>query len=178
MATIITTLIFLISVGSREFIEYARCVRRVLGGGIPQMGVLAAPGLVALEDVIPKLGEDHRRTKEIAQAIYDMESPYVTVKIDDIQTNICMMYFLQPEKYTANDFLERLQQINEKEKAAGIVDASGKGVIVNVSCKDEKKCIRFVLYHHINDELTDLTIKKFKYCIEELNHMKFPLSRG
>lgn len=142
------------------------------------MGILAAPGLVALEDIIPKLGDDHRHTREIAQAIYDLKSPYVTVHLDDIQTNICMMYFLQPEKYTAMDFLERLQQINEKELAAGVVDAAGKGVIVNVSAKDPKKCIRFVLYYHINDELTALTIKKFKYCIEELNHMNFPLTRG
>lgn len=142
------------------------------------MGILAAPGLVALEDIVPKLGDDHRRTREIAQAIHEMQSPFVTVDIDDIQTNICMMHFLQPEKYTAKDFLERLQQINEKELSAGAVDASGKGIIVNVSAKDEKKCIRFVIYHHINDESTQLTINKFKYCIEELNHINFPLSRG
>lgn len=70
-----------ILVGSRDFIEYARCMRRVLGGGIPQMGILAAPGLIALNDIVPKLGNDHRRTKQIAQAIYDMQSPYVTVDI-------------------------------------------------------------------------------------------------
>lgn len=77
-----------------------------------------------------------------------------------------MIRFLQPDKCSAKDFLQRLQKISNKELATGITDKFGNGIIVNVSAKDELTCIRFIVYYHINDELTNLTIKKFKYCIE------------
>lgn len=157
-----------IIVGSSEFIEYARCMRKGLGGGMRQVGILAAAGLIALEDIVPKLGNDHYHTKQIAQAIFDMKSPYVTVDIDNVQTNICMIQLLQPEKYSATYFMERLQHITSKELSAGITDKSGNGIIVKVCARDEWYCIRYVMYHHINDELTALAIKKITFCIEEL----------
>lgn len=157
-----------ILVGSMEFIEYARCMRKGLGGGMRQVGILAAAGLIALEDIVPKLGNDHYHTKQIAQAIFDMKSPYVTVDIDNVQTNICMIQLLQPEKYSATYFMERLQHITSKELSAGITDKSGNGIIVKVCARDEWYCIRYVMYHHINDELTALAIKKITFCIEEL----------
>lgn len=159
-----------ILVGSRDFIEYARCMRRVLGGGVPQLGIVAAAGLVALEDILPRLGDDHRHTKQIAQAIYDMESPYVTVDIDRVQTNICFINFPYPEKYSAQYFLERLLQINNQELSAGITDDNGIGIVIKSLAPDEQRCLRIVLYHHIDDELTQLVIKKIQYCIEELSY--------
>lgn len=45
----------------------ARRLRKVLGGGMRQCGVLAAAGLVALETIVPRLNEDHQRTKRIAE---------------------------------------------------------------------------------------------------------------
>lgn len=155
-------------VGSKDFIQYARCMRKGLGGGMRQVGILAAAGLVALEDIVPKLGNDHRRTKRIAQAIYDLKSPYVTVDINNVQTNICMIHLSQSEKYSATYLEKRLQQIDDKEISAGITDKNGNGIIVKVCARNEWNCIRYVLYHHINDELTELAIKKIIYCIEEL----------
>lgn len=157
-----------ILVGSSEFIEYARCMRKGLGGGMRQVGVLAAAGLVALEDILPKLGNDHRHTKQIAQAIFDLKSPFVTVDIENVQTNICMIHLLQPEKYSAVYLLERLQKITNEELSAGVTDNSGNGIIVKVCARDEWNCIRYVMYHHINDEFTELAIKKIKYVIGEM----------
>lgn len=155
-------------IGSNDFIKRARRTRMALGGGMSKVGVVAAAGLVALEDIVPKLGGDHRHTRQIAKAIYDLQSPYVTVDIDVVETNIGLIHFLQPKKYPAKYFVQRLQEINNKEIAAGIVDKYGNGIIVNVFAKDERNSIRYVLYHHINDEITDLIIKKIVYCINEL----------
>jgi threonine aldolase len=54
---------------SREKIEEARRVRKQLGGGMRQVGVLAAAGLVALETMIPRLGDDHAHAALIASAL-------------------------------------------------------------------------------------------------------------
>jgi threonine aldolase len=54
---------------SREKIEEARRVRKQLGGGMRQVGVLAAAGLVGLETMIPRLGHDHAHAALIARAL-------------------------------------------------------------------------------------------------------------
>ncbi|XP_055306445.1 uncharacterized protein LOC129570757 [Sitodiplosis mosellana] len=155
--------------GSKDFIRQARRIRKALGGGMRQVGVLAAAGLVALREVVPKLGDDHRHTKQIAQAIYDSKSPFITVEINKVQTNICMIHLLKSEKYSAKYFVERLQKITPEELSEGITDKSGNGVVIKVCARDEWNCIRYVVYHHIDDESTELAIKKIKYCIAELN---------
>lgn len=157
-----------ILIGSKEFIDQARYLRKGLGGGMRQVGILAAAGLVALDDIVPKLGNDHRHARQIAKAIYDLKSPFVTIEIDNVQTNICMIHLLQPNKHSAKDFLERLKQVTNKELSAGVTDKNGNGIILRACARDEWNCIRYVTYHHINDEITELAIKKFKFCIEEL----------
>jgi threonine aldolase len=58
--------------GSAEFIEKARRVRKMLGGGMRQAGVLAAAGLYALEHHIRRLAEDHANATRLAQGIADI----------------------------------------------------------------------------------------------------------
>ncbi len=55
--------------GSREFIEKALRIRKQLGGGMRQAGVLAAAGIVALEQMVDRLPEDHRLAKALAQGL-------------------------------------------------------------------------------------------------------------
>ncbi len=52
--------------GSREFIRKARRIRKQLGGGMRQAGILAAAGIVALDKMVDRLGEDHQRAKSLA----------------------------------------------------------------------------------------------------------------
>jgi threonine aldolase len=54
---------------SRKRIETARRVRKLLGGGMRQAGVLAAAGLVALEESLPRLAEDHSRARRLGEAL-------------------------------------------------------------------------------------------------------------
>jgi threonine aldolase len=64
-------------VGSREFIGRARRARKMVGGGMRQAGVLAAPGLVALADgpagMIDRLADDHANARRLAEALADMD---------------------------------------------------------------------------------------------------------
>lgn len=55
--------------GSEEFIYRARRIRKQLGGGMRQAGVLAAAGMVALEKMTGRLGEDHRRARRLAEGL-------------------------------------------------------------------------------------------------------------
>ncbi len=71
-------------VGSREFIESARRVRKMLGGGMRQVGILAAAGLYALEHHRERLQEDHENAQILAQALQEIEE----VSLEPVETNI------------------------------------------------------------------------------------------
>ena len=63
-------------VGSREFVDRARRARKLLGGGMRQVGVIAAPGLIALRDgpagMIERLADDHANARRLAEALTEM----------------------------------------------------------------------------------------------------------
>jgi threonine aldolase len=75
--------------GEREFIHRARRIRKQLGGGMRQAGILAAAGLVALEKMVDRLPEDHRRARELARRLGEI--PLVTVEDPNPPSN--MVYF-------------------------------------------------------------------------------------
>lgn len=72
--------------GSREFIERAHRLRKQLGGGMRQAGVLAAAGIVALETIAPRLGEDHARARQLASRL--AEVPGLELVFGPPQTNM------------------------------------------------------------------------------------------
>ncbi len=76
-------------VGSRKFIEEARLVRKMLGGGMRQAGVLAAAGLVALEESPERLHIDHENTKFLAQGL--AEIPGIKIDLAKVVTNILFL---------------------------------------------------------------------------------------
>jgi threonine aldolase len=73
-------------VGSRTFIEEGRKVRKLLGGGMRQVGVLAAAGLVAIEEMVLRLEEDHALAKFLAAGLAALRG--VKVDLSLVQTNI------------------------------------------------------------------------------------------
>jgi threonine aldolase len=73
-------------VGSRQFIERARATRKMLGGGMRQVGVLAAAGLIALEQTPPRLVEDHANARLLAQGLATI--PGIKINPESVQTNI------------------------------------------------------------------------------------------
>jgi threonine aldolase len=85
-------------VGSQEFIGRARRVRKVVGGGMRQVGVLAAPGLVALGDgpdgMIGRLAEDHANARLLAQGLADLDG-ITDLDPDRVTTNY-IVFSVQP----------------------------------------------------------------------------------
>ncbi len=76
-------------VGSKEFIEDARLVRKMLGGGMRQAGVLAAAGLVALEESPRRLHIDHENAKFLAHGL--AEIPGIAIKPEKVVSNILFL---------------------------------------------------------------------------------------
>jgi len=80
--------------GSRDFVTRARRVRKMLGGGMRQVGVLAAAGLVALESMVDRLAEDHANARRLAQGLVRL--PGVRLDLGKVQTNIVIFHVDRP----------------------------------------------------------------------------------
>ena len=79
-------------VGSQDFIHRARRWRKMLGAGMRQVGIVAAAGIYALDNMIQRLQEDHQNAKKLAQGLAEL--PGITVNPQDVHTNI--IYFQIP----------------------------------------------------------------------------------
>ena len=73
-------------VGSHDFIKRARTVRKMLGGGMRQAGILAAAGLIALEEMPKRLAEDHANARILAENLAELRQ--VDIDLSTVQTNI------------------------------------------------------------------------------------------
>jgi threonine aldolase len=93
--------------GTVKMMEAGRYVRKMLGGGMRQVGVIAACGIVALETMIDRLSDDHRRAKRLARALADM--PGVTIDPDGIETNI-VIFGLKHARLSAEGLVSSLWQ--------------------------------------------------------------------
>lgn len=74
--------------GSAEFIKRARRWRRLLGGGMRQVGVIAAAGIVAVQTMVPRLAEDHENARRLAQGLANI--PGIDIDLERVQTNIVL----------------------------------------------------------------------------------------
>ena len=93
--------------GSRTFIAEVRRNRKILGGGMRQAGVIAAAGIVALEQMVDRLTEDQANASRLAAGI--AEIPGLSIDLARTQTNI--IYFdLESDRLAAGEFLSRLDK--------------------------------------------------------------------
>ena len=104
--------------GSAEFIARARRARKVLGGGMRQAGVLAAAGVVALNEMVERLADDHANARRLAEGIADL--PGVEVDLDSVQTNI-LIFELDHPRFTPPQFEAAL-----REQGVGVLAIGGK----------------------------------------------------
>jgi threonine aldolase len=114
--------------GSAELMDKARIYRKALGGGMRQVGVLAAAGLIALEQMPARLHEDHANARLLAETLSHIEG--VAIDLDTVETNIVI--FRLTGKLTAAELVTRL-------KARGIL-ASAVG----------SDAVRLVTHHDVN----------------------------
>ena len=73
-------------VGSKDFIDRARKIRRALGGTMRQAGIMAAPGLVALRTLVDRLPEDHANARALAEALVPV--PGLGIDLETVQSNM------------------------------------------------------------------------------------------
>jgi threonine aldolase len=92
-------------VGSAELMDQARIYRKALGGGMRQAGVLAAAGLIALEKMPARLGEDHANARLLAEALSEIEC--VEIDVDSVETNIVI--FTLKGGVRATELVDRLK---------------------------------------------------------------------
>jgi len=96
-------------IGSKEFINKAVRVRKVLGGGMRQAGYLATCGIFALKNNIDRLKYDHIKAKEIESALKIKD--FIS-KVEKVETNI--LIFKLEKSFNTDDFLNKMSKQNVK----------------------------------------------------------------
>jgi threonine aldolase len=117
--------------GSADFITRARRIRKMLGGGMRQAGVLAAAGIVALETMVERLKEDHHRAFELAKEL----STIPGIELDNglPETNMVFIKFKDETKKTAKAIHA---QLAEKEIRVGLVGANKMRMVTHYWISD------------------------------------------
>ncbi|MEO5908237.1 MAG: low-specificity L-threonine aldolase [Ginsengibacter sp.] len=122
--------------GDHNFIQKARRVRKVFGGGMRQAGYLAAAGIYALENNVERLALDHRHAKQIEEALLKKD---FTGEIMPVETNI--LIFGVKGNYTAKTLTEEFKK---------------KNILVSTISSTQ---IRMVLHLDVSEEMVQKTIK-------------------
>ncbi|KAG2256612.1 hypothetical protein Bca52824_075906 [Brassica carinata] len=120
-------------VGSHTFIEKAKTLRKTLGGGMRQIGVLCAAALVALQENLPKLQFDHKKAKLLAEGLNQMKG--IRINVAAVETNMIFMDMEDGSKLTAEKLRKSLTE-------CGILVLPGNS-----------SRIRMVIYHHITSDV-------------------------
>jgi threonine aldolase len=97
--------------GSKAFIERAHRMRKMAGGAMRQVGVIAAAGIVALTEMVDRLAEDHANARLLAEGLAN--APGLAVDVETVQTNMVMFYPTDPRWTT--------ETLNAALDAAGVL---------------------------------------------------------
>jgi threonine aldolase len=123
-------------VGERDFIEAAWPVRKMMGGGMRQVGLIAAAGLVALESMPERLHDDHRKARRLAEGL--VEKRAFSLDLDAVQTNIVIADL---EELSSTEFLARL---------------AGRGVMAVATGPEQ---VRFVTHKDVSQRDVDQALR-------------------
>ena len=131
--------------GSEKFIRRARHIRKMLGGGMRQAGVLAAAGIISLEKMTQRLADDHDRAKKLAEGLRQLRG--VVVDTGSPYTN---MVFLN----LADEVQDTALAVSEKMKKYGVLlDA------------DNSRRFRLVTHYWIDDEAVEGAVEAFRQVL-------------
>lgn len=125
--------------GSKTMIHKALRIRKLLGGGMRQVGFLAAAAMYALDNHLERLAEDHHKAKEIAAVLATCN--YIT-KIEPVETNILIFYV--DKKIGSENFINKMAAKNI------LLTPMGEGKI------------RIVTHLNYTDEMHEILLKELK----------------
>jgi threonine aldolase len=128
--------------GSKEFIKKAHRLRKMLGGGMRQAGILAAAGIVALETMTVRLAEDHARAKKLADGLGQV--PGLVLQAGSPATNMVFVSIDASVPYSAEDVRARLKE---------------RGVLLGVTGERQ---FRLVLHYWIDDAGVEQAVAAFR----------------
>ena len=128
--------------GSQVFIEKAHRARKMLGGGMRQAGILAAAGIVALETMVDRIGEDHCRAKKLANGLSRV--PGIVMDTDTPYSNMIFCSLDEAFPLDGEQVVTRLKQKNVRIGQVG------------------QRRFRIVLHYWINDLDVEYTLSAFK----------------
>jgi len=134
--------------GSNEFIEGAHKWRKMVGGGMRQAGVLAAAGLVALDNMVERLADDHSNAKRLAEGLANIEG--ITVDPTSIQTNI-VIFEVAESAGNVNDVINEL---------------ADEGVLVTYP---GQQSLRMVTHRHISASDIDEALTRVAKVMTKMN---------
>jgi threonine aldolase len=110
-------------VGPKDFIKRVHRLRKMVGGGMRQIGFLAAAGIYALDHHIERLEEDHRKAKRLAHGLAEIKN--IKINPTEVETNI--LYFdVSPAEKTAQEVVLACRQ---------------KGVLLHATGKTRIRCV-------------------------------------
>jgi threonine aldolase len=119
--------------GTQQFIDHARKMRKLMGGGMRQAGIIAAAGIISMTDMVDRLPEDHITAEYLTQCLKEFEG----IKIDESRRDINMVFFKADESYMDPEtilegLLERGIKINGPEggewRLVTSIDVNREGV--------------------------------------------------
>lgn len=132
--------------GNKEFIAKAKQNRQRLGGGMRQAGIIAAPGIYALENMLGRLKEDNNRARELAKRLAGIDG--ISINAENVQTNIISAE-IRHHDMDAELIINRLREKKIKVK------------------KIEPNRIRMVVHYSITDAAVDYVEAMFRNVFEE-----------
>jgi len=142
-------------VGSQDLIDFGIRLRKVLGGGMRQAGVLAAAGLIAIDKGRRRLTEDHKHAKMLASCIADLRSPLISIDPASVHSNI-VICDVNTKLVDPSEILRRLAQTDENSQVS--IRAGG------MSASD----IRFVTHVDVSAADLQIAMAKIEKTIKEL----------
>jgi threonine aldolase len=102
--------------GSKAFIQEARRWRKAVGGGMRQAGILAAAGIVALDEMVDRLAKDHENARFLAEGIARV--PGLSVDLEGVQTDI-VIFEVDPQRMSAAELAQALLERSVQVGAIG-----------------------------------------------------------
>ncbi|XP_060700824.1 threonine aldolase 1 [Hemiscyllium ocellatum] len=148
--------------GRKEFVDQAVRVRKVLGGGMRQAGLLAAAGLLSITDMVDRLQDDHRNARTFAQGVQTFASSLCDINIDAVETNILMLAVNDP-RMSPEEFCDKMAEVTEDE-----ITVMGHGVRVLMN-PVYGRTVRAVWHVDVSEEDTELALQKLQYVIQKVN---------